>query len=278
MAPDLPDDRELERSLRELAARPRSSSSDDELAWRVAANGDSDEAERQRLFADPETMSEFGVASALLEVRGRPHADAQRSTDAVLRRIGLVPVRSSWSIRSRLAVVAAAAAVVLLWAWWGVAPSFEWSSTEVVARVHRGATGDGLQFRVRLHPAADCWPAVFVVHGTSNGATVQRVHPLRPDLAGSASFANWPKGALPGGSDVVLPPSGIPPFQVASAPAFLLLVEGGAEPFAEPRLEHMERIVTGALGGIADGTAVATAANALMATGLVVRWQVVEPR
>lgn len=65
------------------------------------------------------------------------------------------------------------------------------------------------------------------------------------------------------------------PFQVSTSQAFLLLVEGGDEPFGEQRLEEMARIVTASLAGVADAGSATAAVAALASTGLLAHWQLV---
>ena len=134
-----------------------------------------------------------------------------------------------------------------------------------------------MEFRVRIRPVADSWPVVFVIHRATAGVSVQRLHPLRPDLASSSAFARWPKGALRGGHETLLPPVEMDPFPVSTPLAFVMLIEGN-ESFDEPRLAEMMRTVVDSLGGTADAAAVAVACRALVATGLSVHSQVVELR
>ena len=103
------------------------------------------------------------------------------------------------------------------------------------------------------------------------------MHPLLPETAESPDFASWPKEALAGGVEIVLPPTAMEPFQVTTTPAFLLLVEDRGEPFGEERLQEMAGVVTRSLAGVVDAESAAAAAAALASLGLIAHWQMVAP-
>jgi hypothetical protein len=268
MSPESDDD--IKRLLDALRGRPGSGSADHDLAWRLAAGEQVDDVTRRRLLADPDLLQELGIASAVLAERGRPHPEAERSADAVLARVGLLArerARAGWRRRVGGLVALAAAAVLLFALWPANASRVVWSSVDVAAGTSRGGEPDGLNFRVRIQPRQECAAVVFVVLDAGGGPEVQRLHPLRPELATSPTFAKWPRGALPGGTATILPPRTMEAYALPVDMAFLVLVTGAGLTDEEASLGPMEQTVLAALGGRVDVAALARVVAALKAKG-----------
>lgn len=236
-----------------------------DAAWRLAAGEPVPPALRRDVLHDAASLRELAVAQALLEVRGRPHADAERSADAVLARLRANRQRRWFRQLGGLAAVAVAAA---LWIFLQAPAALRWAPVDVVAVAARGTTE--LSFRVEVVPAVTCHAAVWVV-ATGDGPVVQRLYPLTAEQATAPTFAGWPNGRWPAGQLVRLPPAGSEPFRVPAAGAFLVLVQA-PEPL-DSRLEELTTLLTAAVPEPTAAGAPLQALTALQQLGLTVAVQ-----
>ena len=256
-----------------LAARQQRSTDPDAIAdaaWRLAAGESLDDATRRRVLADLDGLRELGIASAVLEARGRAHADAERSADAALALVAAARRR-----RTRLRLVAtsltAMAAVLLVWLMAGRIGDgpIRLAAADVVATTARAGTEDGFVFRLDLQPSRRSAAVVWLLFAGADGTELQRLHPLPPEVAASPLFAAWPTGRLPSDRVTRLPPAPIDPFLVPAARAHVIVATFDVDVLDPTRLDTLQAQVREATRATLDDAAITRALQGLRAAGAI---------
>lgn len=247
---DEPDDALVRRLLAARRQPLRDDSKVVDDAWRLAAGEALDDEARRAVLNSEAGLRELALADAVLEARGRAHADAERSADAVLAQVRAVANR-----RSRFKIVASAvcalAAAVLLWIAVGrLDGGVRLVATDVVASRSRSGGEDGFTFRLTLQPAQPAAVAVWLLLRGAEGVDVQRLHPLLPSQVGSPAFAGWPSGPLPNDRVTTLPPARIEPFAVPGPRAFVVVATLVGD--AEATIAQLQERVRAAAGTVLD--------------------------